>query len=330
MGKATCRKAFTLSVTSDMPLDEAIYLPALDKIFAVRGQWIYRLNAATGAKEAESRFAKAVSARSSICIVGANVYVSAWDALGINYTSGFPAPYSDVFLINGSTLVATDTTLIFNNQIGPNFPAGASRIVGGGGLVWGAFSGSNNGIFAASPLVPGSLVRATQWDNTRSSPIAADVTYDANHVGVWSADPQKQDVAFWQLTPGMTRMADSPALPVFPVGICYAANANKAYAVDLTGTLSRFVGTDIAGGVLNRTAINTGVAGATPLRIRYNSVDGLVYIPNWEDDSVTVFDPLTETVKSVKSGFTAPWDVVFTASKKWAVQNSSAGLKEIV
>ncbi len=77
-------------------------------------------------------------------------------------------------------------------------------------------------------------------------------------------------------------------------------------------------------------SIVTGVTGANPRRVKYNPVDGFIYVPGWASNSVIVVDPATDTVVDTKVGFSTPWDVVFTPSKKWAVQNSMVGLQEIV
>jgi YVTN family beta-propeller protein len=75
--------------------------------------------------------------------------------------------------------------------------------------------------------------------------------------------------------------------------------------------------------------VNTGVGNATPINIRYRPFDQQLYIPNWQDNTVTVLDPITDTVSAVKTGFTSPIDVVFTPTKAFAVQDSTVGLLEI-
>lgn len=79
----------------------------------------------------------------------------------------------------------------------------------------------------------------------------------------------------------------------------------------------------------SRTVIDTGRANARPFNIRYNSVNDRIYVPTWPDDTVVIIDPASDTVESVKTGFDSPWDVVFTPTKKWAVQLATPGLKEI-
>lgn len=74
---------------------------------------------------------------------------------------------------------------------------------------------------------------------------------------------------------------------------------------------------------------NSSLATAHPIRIRYRSSDGKLYIPTWEADSVVILDPTTDTVSDIKTGFSSPCDVVFTGSKAFAIQQSSLGIKEI-
>lgn len=76
--------------------------------------------------------------------------------------------------------------------------------------------------------------------------------------------------------------------------------------------------------------IDTGLTGALPFNIRYRSSNDRIYVPTWEDNSVVIIDPSSDTVETIKTGFDSPFDVVFTASKAFAVQHGSEGLKEIV
>jgi YVTN family beta-propeller protein len=119
--------------------------------------------------------------------------------------------------------------------------------------------------------------------------------------------------------------ADSDPYTIWPVGVCYCPSNDKVYCVEASSLVYYYswaVNTP-------KTVINTGVATANPRRIKYNSNDGLIYVPGWASNSVIVIDPATNTVQSEKTGFYLPWDVVFTPTKKWAVQNSSQGLREI-
>lgn len=77
-----------------------------------------------------------------------------------------------------------------------------------------------------------------------------------------------------------------------------------------------------------RSVIDLGRTDATPVNIRYNNVDFLIYIPCWKDNTVVVLDPVDDSFV-VKTGFDSPVDMVFTGSKVFAVQHGSEGLKEV-
>src|SRR6185436_13463756 len=77
------------------------------------------------------------------------------------------------------------------------------------------------------------------------------------------------------------------------------------------------------------TLLNLLPAGANPIRIKYNPYDGLIYVPNWAHDSVSVIDPATDSAVDVITGFSSPFDVVFSPVAKFAVQLSSTGLRKI-
>lgn len=64
------------------------------------------------------------------------------------------------------------------------------------------------------------------------------------------------------------------------------------------------------------------------VNIKFNSVDGLLYIAGGADNTVIVLNPAGNSFV-VKTGFDLPFDFVFTPSKKFAVQLGSTPLKEI-
>lgn len=108
-------------------------------------------------------------------------------------------------------------------------------------------------------------------------------------------------------------------------GLCVNPSNGRAYLATRTGALKRVnqdhtILADIALGGTN----------PTPFCCRYNSVDSLIYVPTYKGNSVVVVNPATDTVVATKTGFDSPFDVVFTPTKKFAIQHSSVGLKEIV
>jgi hypothetical protein len=64
------------------------------------------------------------------------------------------------------------------------------------------------------------------------------------------------------------------------------------------------------------------------LSCHYRLTANLIYVPCMGDDSVVVVNPADST-KVVKTGFDLPWRMVFTPTKAFAIQQGSAGLKEV-
>jgi hypothetical protein len=111
-----------------------------------------------------------------------------------------------------------------------------------------------------------------------------------------------------------------------PYGICYCPSQNRLYMTNRGPSLIPFdVGTS-----LFMASVSMGDGNALPYRVRYNPNDGLVYVPTLRSNNVVIVDPDSNAVVAIKSGFDSPLDVVFTPTRKFAVQQGSAGLKEIV
>jgi hypothetical protein len=333
MATIKCEKQFTLrSEEFDMPLTEAVYDSATDKIFAVRDQWVFRFNADTGFKEAEARIVNDQMSKSTVSIVNGILYVGLWTALNANYTTGDTPAHSDIFTVNKSTLVATATGWIpFYTYASNRAYSGVCRIIPGAATIanrmWGAIGVNADGIFVINPLVGvTTLKRSSYWGFESLSPFSADLTYDSLNDKIWAVYAGGVQVTTFRAGVGNPfQVEDSAANVGFVTGICFANNVNRAYVVNLTSTIGRMV---TFGSNIIRTDINTGVTGANPLRIKYNPNDGLVYIPNWGADSVSVMNPHNETFQT-HTGFTAPIDIVFTPTKKWVIQNYKRGLQEL-
>ncbi len=117
-------------------------------------------------------------------------------------------------------------------------------------------------------------------------------------------------------------------LPNTPCAVEYAPPTSKFYAVCGTTSLLRVDTVTPGDGTFSTLNLGTLEATADPYRIRYWSGTGRLYLPCPTSNSVIVWNPNTESGE-VKTGFDNPVDVVFTASKAWAVQNAPIGLREI-
>lgn len=75
--------------------------------------------------------------------------------------------------------------------------------------------------------------------------------------------------------------------------------------------------------------VEAGITGIKPMRLRYNTLDHYLYIPVQNKHGIIVFDTLFDIVVRWIAGCASPVDVVFTASKQFAVQTSQTGLLNI-
>jgi hypothetical protein len=105
-----------------------------------------------------------------------------------------------------------------------------------------------------------------------------------------------------------------------------APSTGDIYAGTQNGLIKRL---NYSGGFTLISSLNTTM-GNTIFKIRYNPFDGLLYCPCFAEDKIAVVDPATMALSgAIRTGFASPWDVIFTSTKKWAVQAGNLGIKEI-
>lgn len=330
-----------------MGLDQAIYESTTGKIFGVRGQWLFQFNAATGVLEQSARFAKDVTSVSTITVLGAPavLYLGTTFVPSSDILAGTPYPDVDIYKVGASDFVTNGASASFS-KLGlgaknraysqfTNFVArGWQNMVTVGSKLLGYNDGQ--GLWNVDPTnLPG-------FANS-SALVVQDISVDTVNNVVWTASPGDPDVyavatdfstecndtngnlngvcgvTFWKDPTGIT----------FPNGKAYAVNGTfQFWSIDATGHFPAFT---------NFTAVqkSTGRVNANPIRIKAvnnqagNAHNGKVLIPTWSDDAVVIWNPLTEAVESVQTGFTAPFDVVVCPTTNWAIQSGPVGLKQI-
>lgn len=317
----------------DMALDQAIYHSGRDKIFGVRGQWLFRFNATTGALEASLRFQANGGGMSTISTIGNVLYIGTTFASDDNITD-LVTPFAsrDIYTVDATTFLVTGS-LGFASKLGAATAAGTRtdlyyargwrQIVTDGAKLWGFQSG--DGLWRAS--LPGY--------NSSSFQVSTDIAYDGFNNVIWVADPYTPNLWVWSAdlandtfdTGGIGR----------PTGVCYVPLTNHVYCVN--GTLNLFTAdASLAVPAFNpfpTTGYSTGRINANPYKVKYvdypspNPLAHMVLIPAFADDTVIVWNPVTYLVADVKTGFTAPFDIVSTPTANFAVQTSPTGLKLI-
>ncbi len=316
-------------------MDSAIYHSGTQKIFGVRGQWLFKCNAVTGVVEDALRFATDVNGVSSITSIGNFLYIGTSYAVNSNDLTGvIPRPDVDIYVVNAAAFVVSSRLNFGNKNTLPadeSFTCGWRSLVTDGTSIYGINIGSSSGavqeLFSVDPLNLASY-------NATNFSWGADLACDTVNGVIWIADnvtPNLWAVSFDFLT---TCNDTNGTLPCN--GICYNSAQNKVYGTkgDFGWISGSAVG--VPGANFGVSTFSTGRINANPYRIKsvnglgLNPLNGKVLIPCWADDTVVVVDPLTDTVAAVKTGFTSPIDIVSTPTANFAVQSGITGLRAIV
>lgn len=320
-----------------MPLDQAIYSASNNKIYGVRGQYIYQFNASTAALENTLRFIDAgLFCEASVVKVGTFLYASIWRSI----LDPNPSPFgiSDMYKIDlglttstalGIALSITGSGLGFGNLI-----TDGTYIMGATGYQQKI---TPKGRFAVDPT---NIATYSEWNSEagNSAPLI-DLEWDDTNKTIWEAESAGPECDAYYVPAGTKLTDSSVANPTPPsiFGLTRYPTGTKIYCVGRNRNIIKVNGNEAVAtlpaffsNATWSTLTNILSVGATPVKIKYNSNDGLIYVPTWTGDKVEVLNPTTDTITAIKSGFSSPIDCVFTPTKKWAVQNSSVGLKEIV
>jgi hypothetical protein len=328
----------------DTPLTQAIYSAAQDCIYGVNGQWVYKFNATTGAKEAEFRFVDDVMFSESYIVEipgNSSLYIGTWRA-GVEVV-GSAIAGSDIFAVN----YALNTSVALGlNGVGP-FTAvssttfglnGFTNLVTDGTLIYGFYGPRAALVFSVDPTNIAGTADTDSFGVAQGSGIN-DIAIDTNNSVLWMTGTTDQQL--WCKAADLTSVQEAHSDPT-PIdtmlGVCVIPNGTpanvKVYCVTGSDLVIKATVSDAYSGLpfLNNfafTNLTILAADSKPMRIRYNSYDGFVYIPTWSNDTVEKLNPATDTISQIYTGFTNPVDIVCTPTKIWAVQWSEVGLREV-
>jgi len=306
------------------PLNSAVWVSGRDKIFGVRDGYLSQVNPSTGEQEKFIKFVEpGISTDSYIA------FDSTTDSLWATYSRNtsdeneFMDAHKFLAKINPDTLAVT----LYNWRNAPMDGAtsdnfwfqGPKQIICASGIAYilrDFGNGYRNDFVRVDLTGPSVTHEAASSSHVSWGNIFFDGTNlfqggnGANSVDVISGT----DLSFL----GTTGHQNGK----YPYGI---TRKPGGFAYFACGT--RFI---VKAQVLGVTAstIDTGRPNANPHNIRYNSVDGLIYVPCLGDNTVVILNPADDSF-IVKTGFDNPFDVVFTATQKFAVQHGNTGLKEI-
>jgi len=327
----SCTRELSITIETDMPLNSAAYEPGRNKIYACRGGYVFRFES-NGAREASSRFIAPEMDDTYLDYDSTTdrVWAVMKRSFGSPSDASFPAKY--LVSIHPDTLAAT--TYNFRNQVtnGDNWTGsleGPKLIKVVSGI---AFT------LSYTQATQEQIKQIHRWDLTTSPPSETHSFASVNG-GAWG-DLHYDGSVLWYCSNDGFNSIDARTIATLAAhtdSVLLDGSADRPYGITrnpggaiyaVQATQFILKGTPAAAPAL-RTVIDLGRANATPFNIKYNAVDSRIYIPCWKDDSVVVLNPADDSFV-VKTGFDSPFDVVFTAAKKFAVQHGPVGLKEIV
>lgn len=315
------------------PLDAAIYVEspgAGNYIWGVRGGYLYKIDPDTGESLSATRFSILCFGDTSIAYDDDDdlLLVSYWNAPQVVRNNA--GSDRTIYTINPSSLAISSIGTNLGGAANFGFTyGGPHQLAYYGGIiytcVWDVTS---------SLRTEGYMVRYNMATFTSNRGFGT--TSNQTALGGWSQVSIDTDdtnyVWFTSLNGGNILKIDRATLNTTQfVGattvLCYGMaqvpggsvyTASRSATVDVISNTGTFI-----------TTITLTSSNPYPYRIRYNPYNGLLYVPTYRDDSVVTINPGTNAVVSVFTGFSAPFDCVFTPSHSWAVQHGTQGLMEI-
>jgi len=345
-----CKKSLSLNLesTGDMALDQAVYESNTQKIFGVRGQWIFKCSSVTGDVEASMRFVSDATCTSCITTIGGTLYCGVLYTPTTDYLNG-NAPNRDIFIVDAASFTVVGrfnlgpVGLTTGNMIGAGYRFLVNDGVHIAGWTW---EGSNTAQNTTNwfDFLPSNMAGTFNRDGG-STHFVDDVTYDPVHSCYWCADSASPDIFALQNDPIFSNYAYTTGpSPNDAHGICYNQAQNKVYVATGGVNIYMISSADVNAafplgpgtGVFNINTISTGSIASNAYRIKSvnnlvgNPYNGKVLIPTWNGDTVIVWNPATDTVVGLPlTGFTAPFDIVITPTKCFALQTGPVGLKAL-
>lgn len=327
-------------------LNQAIYVAAQDKIYGTMGPYIAKFNATTGEREAISKVTAPAEGPCHLVYHAGTVYVSCWNAQVGASSDGTTVTslYRDIFPVNPTTLAVGARLGVYDAMqfAIPSYMMfeGPHQMISLGSMLWFDWqaSGATHQYVRIDPSAPGTWTPFI----SNSDKFVADLRFCVGQfatdgTNIIYANAQNARLAYFNAvgvmaTAAACNLTVGDTGVVMPVAVEYCPADTKTYAVCASEYVMRvdaWSGTNYT--KFNLSALVT--SGCNPFHIRYRSSNQCLYLPSQGNDTVLVWNPVTDpAMGSVlqKTGFDGPIDVVFTGSKAFAVQSGVQSLKEIV
>lgn len=306
-------------------MDSACYDSTDNLIIGVRGSRVFKCDPTTGAITAQADYQTLGVGPASICWDSGINKCFATCASAWSFDPATGKAVRNIIRINPVTL-ATEVVIPATTFVATFLHAGYMV----GPAVLKAVSGTIYGLWLNPAAYSANSVFRFQASNTA---VHASGTIDSEYLSFAYANIGGDDrivgnamsdgtVQWWDFN--TASFGQGPVDTVNRLSIEYVAAQNKFFCPLQTQFINTYdnTGTFVA-------QIDTGRTNFNGVNIKLNPNDGLLYIAGGGDNTVVVLNPATNTFV-VKTGFDLPFDLVFTASKKWAVQQGATPLKEIV
>ncbi len=328
----------TAAATGEAPLQDAVYVSSVNKIFGVSGVYLLQFNAVTGAREAQVRIASPVMGTARLVYHAATgmLYASVWNEPNLgNYSMSHPN--KDVFPIDPATLAVGAglgiNALFFSEDFDSwRQPYWGPKWIGSSGtnlyVQWAHTDTDYHALLRINPANPTDRCtdvidsflkfQTEQIAITPSYVVAPNPYYGELEFGpkTWTVD------APWSYSAMGTEI---------PIACEWSDFDGLVYAVDGNGKLFRI--NVLSPGNYTTFDLTVAFPTANPCRLRYSFNDGLLYLPCMTRNSILIWNQTTH-VAVERTGFENPIDLVEVTGatqKIFAVQNSpNESLKEVV
>lgn len=344
-----CFKTLPLSVapSGDVPLQDAVYVASVNKIFGVSGVHVLQFNASTGRREASVRISSPLLGDCRLVYHAKTgmLYASVWNQpnkqyFGLTYENRDVYPIDPTTLTVGARLNLVSTGVLDNDFGGIGGQCWGPKWIGTGiageasedylYLLWETFTVATT-YYQVIRVNPTNLA-------DRSSQIYTNlIRYQAEQCGLSSIyfmapNPYNNQLDFAPTLFTLNAQWATCALGTrSPIACEYSDFDGLFYAVDGNGHLFRINDPTISD--YTEFDLTASFANANPCRLRYSFDDTLLYLPCMTRNSILIWNQTSATAVE-RAGFENPVDVVFVPapiSKVFAVQNSpEISLKEVV
>jgi hypothetical protein len=276
-----------------MPLDDAVVYN--DKVYGTMGPYVMRFHGTTGALEASARVAAPMLGECRITSLGTSLYVSTWNNPAVpnfNFT-GSIIGQNGIYPVDPTTLAAG--TMIDLNQIYAISSPGSEPLTQGPRFILGFGTYLYVTIFTPTALQTIRINPINTADRSLltalpGSTFSATQQFTIDSVASKIYVPLRDDIHQENLDGTGNNTVDTGT--DMNIAVAFDTASTSTYSVSGSATLNKIVwGPD----TVSTHNLATVQANVKPFRIKFNSADGLLYIPCQSENGIIVWDPATDT-----------------------------------